>query len=794
MTQELEVRKHLGIPNDAERVLIFTESSHWDPNWLYTSEEYFERFVQKNLDLALKELEKNPRRIYSLENIFFLKMYLDKNPEKREVVKRFVNEGRLRLMSSAPTSADTILPKVESILRDFLIGQLWLEENKMTQKPKVAYFPDSFGASPFLPSLLNAAGFEKTAITRVDGMYFPGCDLESRKNFPREGSTAEILLKKEKTLDFIWKDKNGGKVLAHWNAFTYGMGDMLSYIGISRVYLARFAIPLKARCYIARKVHQYVRILEPFSKTPYMLCPIGFDFVEPISDLVELLERYNREYYSKTGIWTVVAGLDDYLTLVGFHEDKLPVLEVDPNPYWTGFYVSRPEVKKLTHSLVEKALLFEKMLIYSKNYNGSDWEKLKKVWWIASLSNHHDFITGTSTDEVVEREQLPWLKDAEGELEEVFAKVNEHTPKKEKNFRFFPKFSENNQKIFIRTACYEIEINKRTSLITRLCFKDKENLLNLPSNDSVLYRDSGGLWRMGYEFKGGIWKEFKKPVKVYETKVIEHNNALEIVSVISILGNVFKKRLWIENEDPIIYFRVEGRLKKGYTLSVRFNFKASFHGIYMHAPGGVIHRPCKKIYAPTFWPLNEFAFFKAKSYHLVIFKPFPGAISCKENGRIEISLMRSAQREKAFGIIGLPANPVSLKKHKHEVVDYGVMLVGKKDNVEEKVIKSLKELSFPWEDGYKELKREFDFLIRVFPNKVLTVSVKRASKGNGIIARFYAPFGVNEVLKIIPNFDFKEAYLCNARERDIEKLKVSDGVVYLKMNGAVATVRFVDGF
>jgi len=45
-TAELSLRRRLGIPDDAERVLIFTESSHWDPDWLYTSEEYFERFVQ----------------------------------------------------------------------------------------------------------------------------------------------------------------------------------------------------------------------------------------------------------------------------------------------------------------------------------------------------------------------------------------------------------------------------------------------------------------------------------------------------------------------------------------------------------------------------------------------------------------------------------------------------------------------------------------------------------------------------------------------------------------------------
>ena len=67
-----ELRHRLDIPEDAERVLIFSESSHWDPNWLFTAEEYFERFVRHNLDQAIEALGREPRRIYSVECMFFL--------------------------------------------------------------------------------------------------------------------------------------------------------------------------------------------------------------------------------------------------------------------------------------------------------------------------------------------------------------------------------------------------------------------------------------------------------------------------------------------------------------------------------------------------------------------------------------------------------------------------------------------------------------------------------------------------------------------------------------------------
>ncbi|MCJ7551105.1 MAG: hypothetical protein MUQ30_15635, partial [Anaerolineae bacterium] len=136
----------LGIPADAEKVLIFTESSHWDPNWLMTSEAYFDRFVRDNLDQAIEELRREPRRIYSIECMFFLRMYWERCPDKQGTVRALVNEGRFRLTSSGVTTADTLLPSTEAILRDFLIGQEWLRANGMTPEPTLAYFTDSFGA------------------------------------------------------------------------------------------------------------------------------------------------------------------------------------------------------------------------------------------------------------------------------------------------------------------------------------------------------------------------------------------------------------------------------------------------------------------------------------------------------------------------------------------------------------------------------------------------------------------------------------------------------------------------
>ncbi|KLO21597.1 hypothetical protein X275_08645 [Marinitoga sp. 1197] len=792
MWSERKIRKYLGVPDDAEKVLIFTESSHWDPNWLYTSEKYFEKFVQKNLDLALNELEKEPRRVYSLENVFFLKMYWERNSKKRSIIRKFINDGRLRLMSSAVTSADTLLPKVEAILRDFFIGQKWLDENGLTKKTEVAYFPDSFGISPFLPSLLNAVGIKKTSITRVDGMFFPGCDFESRKNFPRKTSTAEILLRKERTLDFIWRDRNGKEVLTHWNAFTYGMGDMLAYIGISRVYLARFAFSLRKSWHVAYRIRQYIKALEPFSKTPYILCPIGYDFIEPIPDLVSLLDRYNKEYYQKTGIWTVLAGLDDYLLLVEFYKKNLPILEIDPNPYWTGFYFSRQEIKEKSYKLLEKLTLAEKLSVLKKKAKDIN-SDLQKAWWISVISNHHDFITGTSTDEVVEKEQISWLNESKKIVDNTLKKISLNLKyiKKERKTSFF-NLSKKGVKILVENTYYKIEIDSKKGIFTYFAFNStKDNLLKESSNSLALYRDSGGLWRMGYEFKGGIWKEKKKfHLHNIKTEITNHETGIEIVNLFNLNDSLITRRIWIDKWSSLIYFRTDGKLKKGYTLTSRFILNSHIKKLLMHSPGGVIERPYKKIYDPTFWPINEFVCLKTENYYMAVFKPYPGSISCDDE-KMEITLLRSAEREKVFGFLGLPANPVSYKKQKVEKVEFAIMLFRDKINLKEKMVETLKHLSFPWQEYSQILNKVDDSLINVEPKSVLITAIKPTSTGDGIIVRFYAPFGVKEVLKITPNFEFKEAYLCNAKENDIEKLKVSDGTIYIKITGSIVTIKFI---
>ena len=280
---------------------MFSESSHWDTNWLKTSDEYFDERLRPIFSAVLKALEQDPARVYCIESVFFLKIFWERHPEEQARLRALIERRQLRVLTSSFTTPDTLLPHPEAILRDFHLGQQWLHAQGLSCVPRTAYFPDNFGHSPHLPSLMRAVGVDSVALTRIDGMYFIASDFRRKSAFPLKGSTAEVLQKELRTLDFVWRDDDGAEVLCHWNAFTYFQGDMLAHAGIVRWSGVVAAIPWRTRRHIAARIDGFVRQLEPVARTPYLLCPIGMDFNDPIDRLPELLHRYNDERFGSTG-------------------------------------------------------------------------------------------------------------------------------------------------------------------------------------------------------------------------------------------------------------------------------------------------------------------------------------------------------------------------------------------------------------------------------------------------------------------------------------------------------------
>lgn len=794
--------QRLGIPDDAERVLVLAESSHWDPNWMLTSEQYFRRGVRRTLDLVLDELDRDERRVWSADCVFFLAMYWDRRPDRRERLAAAVNSGRLRLTSSGVTTQDTLLPSTESVVRDFLIGQEWLRARGMHQEPELAYFPDSFGHSPSLPTLLRSAGFDKTIVTRIDGAHFIGSDWELARNFPRQGSSAQSLTQLG-SADFVWRDRSGAEVLAHWHPFTYGQGDMLASVGPLRYMSLPTSVSDRSPRRVAARLERQARRLAPLARTRYLLCPIGMDFVHPIRGLLELIDHYNAHSYPTTGLWVTNAGADDYLGLVDEHRCDLPVLELDPNPYWTGFYSSRPELKR-SHRLLVDELVGAEAAAVADGVPGATRVvgDLADAWWTAAVGNHHDFVTGTSPDRVVRGEQEPWLDSAHAAVRRSGTTTHDSPVGPSTSTAVHHEWSDGTLRVECGRLVAIIDPARGASL--RDVRLDGELVMSDLGGDLVAYEDHGGLWRMGGEYRGGRFaavdamSDHGAAVRVEATPT----GGLSVIADGRLDGRAVQRCYRFEHDRDSIEIRVAYAPGDRRTVTLRLPAPGRLSGLQMDQPGGVVSRPVSRHFEPTFWPVASWLAAAppdgAGHRTLAVGCDMTRAVSATSDGRVEVVVARNATKEVAWRVVPIPACPA--RGHEPGVTTATISVWWPGAPTPSTLVDDC--IRFGPNTARGRLQQLVGPLVRLRVEEgseasgLEVLALKPAGRGDGIIVRCidwdHRP---GRRILLHTTLPLIEAHLCDVRERDLDPVELRprpDGTeLLIEMDTAISSIRLL---
>ena len=403
---EARVRAELGIPPEAPRVVILSQSSHLDWDWQRTFDEYYQRSVDTIFTAALGLLTQYhtaPHHyFYSVAEMGFLQHFVTQHPES---VQAFKDVGQdLRIVGGGITSPDNLLPSGEAFIRDYLVGKTWVDAT-LGLPIRQAWIPDDFGHDAQLPIVLEAMGLQGVGFARV-----PGVDLTLQfvgHDRPAAQSIAAQLL--QDGIDFVWQARDGSQTLAHFMPNSYCQGDAGEPLGhaIKTIDDLRAVLALNG----------------PASPTPYIFIPVGCDFAKPKDYLLDLVAAWNAQAYADSGVYAVVATFDHYAQLVDTHRDALRTRAFDATPYWTGFYASRPELKRV-HLQATQALLgaeiFGAIADAAARDDEAAWQQRVRArvaaihtgWATLVPGNHHDFITGTAIDRVYQNEQLPRLQDA----------------------------------------------------------------------------------------------------------------------------------------------------------------------------------------------------------------------------------------------------------------------------------------------------------------------------------------------------------------------------------------------
>ena len=183
------------------RIHLVTHT-HWDREWYRTYEE-FRIFLVDLIDNLLSHLDEHPEyQSFLLDGqTVLLEDYLDIRPDQRQRLKKYIQSGRIKI-GPQYTQPDEYIPSAESLVRNFLIGNLTCEE--YGRKMPIGYFPDSFGQASQIPQILNGFGIDRVAFWR--GL----CDEQLTET------------------EFIWESVDGSRVTAVWMPFSYGNAYLMT--------------------------------------------------------------------------------------------------------------------------------------------------------------------------------------------------------------------------------------------------------------------------------------------------------------------------------------------------------------------------------------------------------------------------------------------------------------------------------------------------------------------------------------------------------------------------------------
>ena len=248
-----------------------------------------------------------------------------------------------------------------------------------------------------------SVGFSRLPGNLGDGQGY--IDTQTKKQLLQNGA------------DFVWQASDAGSaVYTHWlQAGTYGQGWDID----------------NSPCTLAN-IFSYLQSnnasnsgMPPYSAAPtsYLYVPNDNDFVMPTTDLLSDINHGTQLKspalgYAATGVYVVEASFDDFVSLVLDSAVPLQTINYNGTPYWTGYYMSRPEMKVLHYDAVRWLLAAEVfgLLASPGNFLAPDYSQtLAKAWNDFIPSTHHDYVCGTANDDVYQNEQLPLLQTAHQE-------------------------------------------------------------------------------------------------------------------------------------------------------------------------------------------------------------------------------------------------------------------------------------------------------------------------------------------------------------------------------------------
>jgi 2-O-(6-phospho-alpha-D-mannosyl)-D-glycerate hydrolase len=142
---------------------FFITHIHWDREWYWPIEKYRFRLIEV-FEAMKKTLDRNDYHSFWFDGqMVFVEDYLEARPQDRDLIKRWVAEGKLHIGPFYVLN-DEQLPCGEAQIRNYIVGMRLAAE--FGPVAKVGYMADNFGHMSQTPQLLKGFGIDNALFGR----------------------------------------------------------------------------------------------------------------------------------------------------------------------------------------------------------------------------------------------------------------------------------------------------------------------------------------------------------------------------------------------------------------------------------------------------------------------------------------------------------------------------------------------------------------------------------------------------------------------------------------------------
>lgn len=367
--------------------------THWEGAVFKTREEYLQDGLPHILK-ALRLLQRYPDYRYVLDQMAYVKPFLERYPDEVPLFEQMLEQHRLEIAGGTVVMEDENLPSGESLARHFLLSKGYFRD-RLGYEVHTGWGLDTFGHNAQMPQILRLAGMTSYWFAR---------------GVPDAATPAEIT----------WRGIDGSTIPGHWLPLGYS------------------ALPEHQPNYrsFSAAVHASFTALDPFWHAPERVLLEGLDVSDPDESLPPYLQQWNRSAAEPFALQ--FATPSEFETLQARAPRSRPVLaSADLNPIFPGGYSTRIELKRWMRDMEATLTAAEAASVLAGRTSSSDRESLERAWEPTLFNQTHDLSNGVMLDHVYEDTLAGYRKSkdsAEGilgpRLDELLARADTRGPGK----------------------------------------------------------------------------------------------------------------------------------------------------------------------------------------------------------------------------------------------------------------------------------------------------------------------------------------------------------------------------